>query len=517
MTRLQPADSGLEPVIPSERVYAPERVPGDGEVNAQVCVIGTGAGGAVVGKELAERGLDVILLEEGLYYTAADYAGDTPMRSVRRLYRDHGFTFTMGIPNILMPLGKCVGGTTVINSGTALRMPEWAFRRWQLEHGLEALSWRELQSLYERVEPPSGVGPVAEELLGENSKLFRAGSEKLGYSGEVLTRNADGCKASGRCFLGCPRNAKRSTNVSFVPRALELGARLFTGARAERILLEGGRAVGVEASVDAPGERRRRRLTVRAPNVVLAAGAVLSPLLLRKSGVGKRHRHVGKHLRIHPASRVVGLFDREIRGQFDVPQSYHLTQFLEQGLSLEGIFVPPAVLAPAMPGFGAHHAAMMRDYDRMAMLGYRIIDQPVGSVGPSVAGTPIVWYDIRREDTRKLLRAMSLSAEILFAAGALSVYIPVAGRELLTNIDEARALANQEIPAADIEISAYHPHGTLRTGNSPDTAVTDIEGRVFGTPGLYVADASLFPESSIVNPMMTIMALASHVGQRMQA
>ncbi|MBI3892604.1 MAG: GMC family oxidoreductase [Candidatus Wallbacteria bacterium] len=499
------------PLYPVEQVISPHRIHGDTEIRAQVCVIGTGAGGAVAAKELAQRGLDVVLLEEGLYHTAADYGHETPMRSIRRLYRDHGFTFTMGIPNILVPLGKCVGGTTVINSGTALRMPEWGWERWLKNHRLEGLDYKDLVRLYEKVEPVVGVGPSAERLLGANTELFRGGSRTLGYEGEVLVRNAPGCEASGRCFIGCPTNAKKATNVSFVPRALELGARLYVGTRAERIPMEGSRAVGVEASVDSVDGGPRRRLTVRAGSVIVAAGALLSPLLLRKSGIGKRHPHFGKNLRIHPASRVVGLFDREINGPFDVPQSYHTTQFLQEGVSLEGIFVPPAVLAPALPGFGVEHARAMRDYRQMGMLGYRIIDDTRGSIGPSVMGSPVVWYDITRADTGKLLRAMSLSAEILFTSGARQVLIPVAGRETLRNIDEARALAGQEIPAADIEISAYHPHGTLRMGKDEHSGVTDVQGRVFGTRGLHVADASLFPESPIVNPMMTIMAFAAHV------
>ncbi len=503
-------------IYPAEQVTAPDQLGNTREVRCQVCVIGTGAGGGFAARNLAQRGIDVVSLEEGLYYTGKDFAGDTPVQSFKRVYRDNGLTFAVGTPGILMPYGKCVGGTTVINSGTALRMSEETFDFWCREHGLTGLSWSELEQHFQDAEKTVGQRRIPKKLLGNNTLMIQRGTEALGYEGEVVTRNAKGCRQSGRCFLGCPSDAKQAMNVSAIPQALQAGGRLFTGCRAERILSRNGKVTGVEASVDTPGSSRRRRVTFQADVVVVAAGAVHSPVLLRKSGLGHGHRHFGKNLRMHPASRVVGLFDEEIRGQYDVPQGYHLTGFMKDRISIEGIHVPPAVMAPGLPGFGKQHLELMRRYQNIGIIGYRVIDTTRGSVGRTFGGMPLVWYDINTMDTANIVKSMSLSAEIMFAAGASKVLLPVFGREELNSIDEARALKDVSIPATDIELSAYHAHGTLRMSKDSESGLTSIDGRYHGFDNLYVADASLFPESSIVNPQMTIMALASHVASRIQ-
>ena len=231
-------------------------------MRADVCVIGSGAGGAVAAAELAEGGLRVVLLEEGPARGVADATG-RPRDTLPRLYRDGGQVATIGRPPLMLPLGRGTGGTTFVNSGTCFRTPPPVLERWRTEHGIDGLT----DALFERVETALGVAEVTPELAGRNAATIRRGAERLGWSGGYLRRNARGCRGSGVCAFGCPTGAKQHAGEVYLPRALEAGAELVTGARAERILVEDGRARGVRRGPPAArsrcarrhGRRRRRR------------------------------------------------------------------------------------------------------------------------------------------------------------------------------------------------------------------------------------------------------------------
>lgn len=502
-------------MIPEEvrdRVWDPDRARGAARVEADAVVVGTGAGGAVAARELAEGGLSVVLLEEGDYRTGRDYGSVSALEAIRMLYRRGGFTFTTGNASVLLPSGCCAGGTTVINSGTALRALPGAAERWKEEFGLWELV-RGLEGYYARVEEALGVGPVEEPLLGRNGEIFRRGAERMGLRAGVLQRAARGCRGAGRCFLGCPNDAKQATHLSYVPRALACGARLFVRARAERVIVENRRAAGVRA-VLRPREAAAFEVEFRAPVVVLAAGAVYTPLLLAPVR-GRRGRGLGAHLRMHPASRVVGIFDEEVRGWEGVPQGYHLEEALAEGFSIEGIFVPPSLMSPSLPEVGAALEAVMDRYNHLGMLGYRILEEGEGRIlarpWGRPASWPLVWYWLGRRDAARLARAAAAAAEILFAAGARKVFTAIHGREVLGSAADARRLREAEPSGADMELSAYHAQGTARMAESPDLGVVDPWGQVWGIRNLYVADASLLPATPGTNPQVSIMAFATHV------
>ncbi|HUK61814.1 MAG TPA: GMC family oxidoreductase N-terminal domain-containing protein, partial [Dongiaceae bacterium] len=305
-------------------IIRPEDVPGDVVEHADVVVIGTGAGGAVIAAELAEAGARVVMVEEGEQHNAREFTAE-PLQQFRMLYRDHGLTGAIGNGFIGIPLGRAVGGTTTINSGTCWRAPEAVLQRWETEFGIPNLANGGLTPEFERVEQALHVGPVPEELLGPGDKLFRRGAEALGFSGESIPRNALGCRGTGVCAFGCPRDAKQSMNVSYVPRAVRAGAKVHVRARAARVLIEGGRAVGLVADrLDRHGRPNGDRLWVLADRTVISAGALLTPVLLARSGTAPRRGPIGRYLHIHPATRVLALFDEPVRAWEGVPQSYHL-------------------------------------------------------------------------------------------------------------------------------------------------------------------------------------------------
>ncbi|MFQ5513908.1 MAG: GMC family oxidoreductase N-terminal domain-containing protein [Myxococcota bacterium] len=471
--------------------------------SADAVVVGTGAGGAVAAAELAAAGLRVVMLEEGGYYTGKDLRGD-PLHSFERLYRDGGLTGTLGPAPILVPTGCCVGGTTTVNSGTCYRTPRFVLELWEREWGLEGAT--ELDEHFVAIERALSIAPVPDALYGPQNGCIEGACRELGWRGSRIPRNADGCLASGVCALGCTSDGKMAMSVSKIPEALRDGAELWVNTRAERILLEGRRALGVLAR-SATGTP----LVVRAPLTVVACGAFHSPALLLASGI--RSRWIGRGLHLHPATRVVARFPEPIDGWREVPQAYNIDEFIEDGVFIQGQFVPPALQAAVLPGFGHAHKQRMVSFRTLASFGALISDESSGRV-VALRGSsrPLAWYRLQRRDTRKLLFGIARTAEAFFVAGAEEVYSGVAAKPILRNRREALALERLHVPASGIEIGAFHPMGTVRAG-APGRAACDPWGRLRGWEGLAIADASLFPTSNRINPQLTIMALAQRAAR----
>lgn len=499
-------DSRIRP----RRLPASPTSPSPGE-SAAVIVVGTGAGGAVVAAELAEAGLDVVMLEEGGRHTRRDFTGSA-LTQVRSLYRRGGLTGTIGNTYIPVPLGCTVGGTTTINSGTCWRAPDPVLARWETEYGIPNLADGGLAGEYQRVEKAIGVGLVPESLLGPGDRRVRRGAEALGFRGAPIPRNAVGCRGTGVCVFGCPRDAKQSMNVSYVPRALSAGARLYTRCRVDRIWMEGGRARGVRGTrLDSRGQSEGT-FEMRAPRVVVAAGAMLTPGLLARSGLAHRGSCIGRHLRIHPATRVLARFDQPVHAWEGVPQSYQIHEFESEGIFLQGMWVPPELQAPEVPGIGRAHKERMAAYAQMASFGALISDTSSGRV-LHWGGQPLVWYRMNRSDAQRLLRGISMVARLFFAAGAREVYSGVRQQPVLVSMEAAEALEHQRVRAADLDLMAFHPMGTARMGSHPMRSAVDPSGRLRRVSGVWVADASLFPTSTRVNPQLTIMALATRIAR----
>lgn len=473
-------------------------------ITADAVVIGTGAGGAIAAAELAAAGWKVVMLEEGSYLTGQHLDGNVRF-AFSRLYRDGGFTGTIGRPPILVPLGRCVGGTTTINSGTCYRTPPFVLERWEREYGLEGAT--DLDDHFAAIERDLHIKPVPDELYGPaNGRIQQAVEQVLRWRGSRIPRNESGCLATGRCAFGCPSDGKLAMSVSKVPEAIERGATLWVHARARTILLHRRRAVGVVAeALTAQGRPTGVQLDVLAALVVVAAGALHTPALLQASGV--KSPWLGRNLHLHPATRVVAIFPNEIRGWREVPQAYNIDEFIEQGVFIQGQFVPPEIQAAAIPGFGHAYAERMRAFDRMASFGALISDESSGrvwSIGNSAR--PFAWYSLGYRDMRKLIFAIARTAEAFFAAGAVEVYSGVGAFPVLRRMADVAALETMRVRPSQLDVMAFHPMGTARAGTEK-LSVCDPWGRVYGYTGLSVADASLFPTSNRINPQLTIMAL----------
>lgn len=487
------------------------------KAEADVVVVGSGAGGAVVARELAEAGLDVVVLEEGGQFARADFLGPLPER-LRRLYRGNGLTFTFGEPVISLPMGMGLGGSTLVNSGTCFRTPDFVLDNWAVECGIR-LQQDELAPIFERVEDTIGVTAVDAEIMGPNGHVLERGRAALGMSGGPIRRNARGCHGHGVCAFGCPIDAKVGMHLSYLPLAAVAGARIHSHCRVDRILVESGRAIGVMGwALDPETGLRAGRVQVRARRVVLAAGALHTPSLLMRNRLGNSSGQLGRNLRVHPGCGVLAAFDEDLSAWRGVMQSYYVDEKLRRGVLLEATYPPPGVgySAGGLPEIGLAQKDLLAQYRQTAALGLIVSDSGSGRVR-NAPGGPLVFYSLSRRDLPKVLEGISLAAELYLAAGAREVHTLLPGLPPVRRREELRAITEGRWRASDLKLSAYHPMGTCRMGSDPRTSVVDEFGSVHDLPGLSIADAAILPGSTAVNPQVTIMALATRVAGRVAA
>lgn len=490
-------------------------------LEADVVVIGSGAGGAVAAYELAAAGHAVLLLEEGLYFGRQDFTGST-FRMQNLLYRDMGMTSTVGNATIFVPTGRSVGGSTTVNSGTCYRLPDRIAKSWEVQLGLSGYGPEGLAPYFERVEEVLGVEYGAPSVLGPVAAAVARGADALGLKHRPLRRNAPGCDGQGLCCFGCPTDAKRSTNVSYVPMALRAGAQLIVGARAERLLIEGGRVVGVEVESAYPahaGQTQHPRFTVRARAVVMACGTLATPVFLLSDPVARRALSrsgaLGKHLTIHPAAGIFAIMPEEITTTPSIPQSYAIEEFHEQGLLFEGAATPIDLSALQLTMVGRRLVETMEAYPHLACFGFMLEDSGSGSVTPGPYRRPLLRYDLTPHDVTRIKRGIDVLCRVFFAAGASRVLTPAHGFELLQHPNELSRLHQLDLRPSQFDLTAYHPLGTARMGVSPTTSVVNPDLAAHDLPGLYICDGSVIPTSPSVNPQLTIMAVASRAAQRL--
>jgi choline dehydrogenase-like flavoprotein len=478
--------------------------------DADVVVIGSGAGGATVAKELAESGLSVVVLEEGGYFTRKDFTGP-PWERLQRFYRANGSTIALGVPTIPLPLGKAVGGTTLINSGTCFRTPDRVLNAWGDRYGIEAIDPETMRPFFDRVERILHVKPVPEELLGENARVFRRGVQALGLHGEPIRRNIDGCRGCGVCAFGCPSDAKQATHISYLPRAQKHGASIYVHTRAESILVEGGRARGVTASLLDPSTGEpRARLTVNAKIVVVAAGAIHSPALLQRNGLANRSGELGKNLRIHPAAGIGAWMPQDVFSWRGTLQPFYVDDWHEShDLMIEVTSSVPGIGAGTMPGSGMFTKELIGQSSKLASAGVFVSDTSSGRVRAMGRGEPVVTYRLNKIDTRKLVRGMTHVAEIFFAAGAGAVYTGIPGKHFVQSTKDLEDVKEEAVRPGALRLTAFHPVGTARMGGDASTSVVGPWGEAHDVAGLFVADGSVLPGCPTVNPQVTIMGFAT--------
>ncbi len=509
--------------VPEPAAPLGDTVPrGEGE-EADVVIVGSGAGGAVAAATLAEAGLDVLVLEAGADHDRDSYPTDR-LDAIKGLYRGAGLTVATGRPPIVVPVAKTVGGTTVINSGTCFRAPEAVLDDWAKRFGIDWAT--DLDADFAEAEEALRVQPLDPATMGRNGQLAMEGAAAVGASGGPISRNAGSCVQCSSCPFGCPLDAKRGMHLTYLPRAVAAGARIRAGVEARRILVEDGRAIGVECRVEGADREGRRPAghggtarradatahpyTVRARHAVIAAGGAFgTPELLRRSGLG--NAAVGRNLHVHPACWVGARYAEEVRGWDGVMQSYYVDEWESRGVLLEATFTPPAFGGAWLAGTGAAHQRALLGLRHVASIGVQLTDRSVGRVRVGPDGLR-ASYKLTREDAARAVFGIARAAEIHFAAGATEVYPNLARVPVLRPGDLPGFEATAFRPA-ELRLEGFHPMGTARIAADPRQGACAPDGSLHGTAGLYVADASLFPTALGVNPMMTIIAFAKQVAR----
>jgi len=505
---LRPRGEGL-------RVFA--QYDRDFEEAAEVLVVGSGPGGAVVAHGLAQAGRSVVLLEEGPPFTPQDFEFEGSL-SMARTMREAGLRRTEGT---ILPTMQAIalGGGSLVNSAICVRPPDFVFEQWASLFELEHISREKLDPHFDAVEKFLAIAPTPENVQGRRNLLMKDACDKLGYTSEPIARNVRGCRGSGECFTGCRARAKQSMDISYVPEAIRLGAKVLTSVQVQRVLHEGRRAIGVEGQVVEPFTGiRSHRFRVKAKIVVLAAGCMATPVLLQRSDdLANGSGQVGQNLQFHPGVAVAGIFPDLVNPQFGATQGWQSLEFLRQGFKLETLWAPPPVSAVRMPGFGKALLERFNDFPYLANW------DAIGSTHRSLGSVrlrrqsmnPRLRWKFHPEDVKILTHALWVLAELFFAAGARKIIPGVMGLPAeMHSLDEARLLQSHPIRARDLVSAGNHAFCTTRMHGDSRLGVVDEFGRCHDLDNLYITDTGIFPRCPSVNPMFTGMALAHRATQR---
>ena len=462
-----------------------------------VVIVGSGAAGSTAAYTLTKAGLSVGIVEEGPWLKTRDIAKDVHT-AFGRVMRQSGMQVLQGRAYMPMLQGRCVGGSTLVNSAIAWRTPEDVVDDWGARWGLgDAITMQALEPHFDALEKDLSVREVDPSVLGENNRLFVQQAKKHGFPAAPMRRYDRGCQGSGLCLTGCPHGAKQGMSVTYVPWALQRGARIFTSCRVERVEINGSRAVGVIAR-SATGHfvhvRARRA-------VIIAASTVQSPNVLRRSGV--RARALGRHFTAHPGLAVGGLFDRPIEMTFGATQGAESTHFRKSDrFKLETIALPADLAGARVPGVGLELTERLAQLGHVAVWAAQVRAEAEGEVTAGWGGVDRVRFTMAASDLAAARKACTLLARMMFDAGAREVWPGIYGvPSVLRSMDEVRLLENAPLEPRSYNFIASHMFGAARMGPDPRTSVVGTDFQVHGTEGLYVVDSSVFPTNLGVNPL----------------
>ncbi|MFZ5475449.1 MAG: GMC family oxidoreductase N-terminal domain-containing protein [Myxococcota bacterium] len=466
-------------------------------LRADLCVIGSGAGGSTAATVAAEAGLSVVVLEPGELLTPGDMCQREEVM-FPRLFWDNGAR-TSADRLVKIHQGRGVGGSTLHNLNLCKRIPDPIRARWDLP-----IDW---DPLYAEVEAMLSVSEVSPEQVNRHNALLRDAVAALGWRGGPLRHNRTGCVGSGFCEVGCAFDAKNNAAKVLLPRLVRAGGEVIARCQAVRVTHARGRVTGVDAvALDAVTRLPVGEVRVEAARVCVSASATGTAAVLHRSGLGEG---VGDTLRIHPAIVVAGDFDEPVRAWQGVPQSWECTEHLRleepdgPRVWIVPAFAHPVATALLVPGLGDDHARWMRRYAHLGALTAMIHDHTAGRVRPRGDLGLRIDYALADADLRELGRGAEASAKLLFAAGARRVMLP--DRRVVTRPEDVGEVV---VRPGEADLTAVHPMGTVPMGGP-----VDARGRHGEVDGLWVADASLFPTSIGGPPQLTTYALGLHVGR----
>lgn len=488
---------------------------------SDVVIVGSGAGASVVAAVLAAAGFHVIVIESGSGKQAPDF--DLNEKAGRRLFQDQAMATTRDL-GVGILAGATLGGGTTNNWGTSLD-PAYREEMYELS-GCRFFIEDSFDHAINAVKKRLSVSK-AESVINQNNAKLRDGCQALNYNWSLLPRNSRGCDPAlcSFCTFGCPLNAKQSAAVTYLKDAQERDTTIIANCRAERVIISGGKVTGVDAIATDPETGKQHTLQLRAPIVVVAAGALNTPVLLMRSGVSLRA--LGQNLFLHPTAVVAGTYrGQQIMPWVGPPQSVMSDEFAayagNYGFRLETAPAHPGLIASALPWFdGQDHRSRMGQLAQTAFFIALVRDRASGRVRIGQNGRPIIEYSPGKLERELLSRGVQEASRVHWAAGADEVLTPHARKQCFKRKSGSRAeiekfceqVSHEPVDHNWMALYSAHQMGTARMGSSESDAVCSAEGEVFGVKNLFIADASTFPASSGVNPMLSIMALAKHTAE----
>ncbi|HMI93464.1 MAG TPA: GMC family oxidoreductase [Polyangiales bacterium] len=495
------------------------------EIELDVLIVGSGAGGGTVAARLASlcaSGARIAVAEAGPWYGREHF--NMRERDMIGLFVDRGAVPAANF-EIAVSAGRCVGGSTSVYTGVTFRTPGEVLQDWGAGAGDPGLE-DDVLARFERLEQEIDAHfPDPASYENENNRVFRAGCERLGWPVGRFRVNIRDCRRCGFCNLGCPYGSKRGTLEVQLPAALAQGVELIANCAIERVW-DGG-ASGVIAPAPS-GTRAGTRtdahpagaVRFKAKHVVLAGGTLGTPALLLRSRLPQLSPACGRYVTLHPALTSFGQMRDEVRGFDGFPKLYYTDQWsAEHHYYLESAFYFPFVTARSLPGFGAELKQAMRGYGRLACALTLVHDAAERENRIALRGDrALLEYRLSQQTRRALVHAQQRAGELFFAAGAERYFTPVSERFAIERADQlARAIDERALQSGRVVVSSAHPMGGCAMSSDFELGVTDSYGVVHGHPGLVVADGSLFPSSSKVNPYLTIMALAERCAEQLRA
>lgn len=515
--------TGAPPDVPKPiRPYVPQ---GDVTLTADVVVVGSGSGGGVIAGKLAQAGLKVVVLEAGGYFNEADF-NQSELWGYQNLYWRGGSTASADL-NISLLAGAALGGGSTVNWSNCLRTRPWVREEWAREHGLTDVETdfdRHLDAVSRRI----GVNDRCSHLNGPNQRI-KDGADKLGWSFKLLSRNADEAAydpaSAGHMGFGDQSGSKLGTMKTYLQDAFDAGADIIVRCRADRVLVEGGRAAGVEATWRDPATGAAARVTVRAPRVVVAGGSLESPALLLRSGIGGPA--VGNYLRLHPVAVVAGTYQERQDAFWGAPMTGMIDEFEHPANGYGFLIQAPHYttgIAAAMTPFtsAAEHKEAMSQFANTASAIGLTRDHGHGRVAIDASGEALVTYAVTDPiDIANLKKGVEMQARMHHAAGAVKLTAMAAGAPSWRWGDDLDAyiarLMTIPFRFGGYTVFSAHQMGTCRMGKDPQTSVANPQGELHDVPGVWIGDASAFPTSTGTNPMLSTMALAHRTAEAMAA